>query len=189
MGRIAPFVRTAFDDHFPEAPDFCDPTELVRYRKADTDPCGIDHFVLVWPSGLIEVTLPLASSSDETGEPVIPLVEIAGRLLPAIRAIWNGGHERILGSDAGIPLGLDREIKLSRALVGPGSSSPWTALAFPGHAPDPGAARPPNPTRSAPLVLIRLASPPASAAAIRASASVSRMSVERTCYAEEITTA
>ncbi len=134
VDRIAPFVRAALGDLFPPEPEVSIPTATVRYRRKDTGHPGVDQFVVVSPSGLIEATVPITHSSSDSGEPIIPLVEIARALLPATRAIQQG-YEQILGPGAVIPLGLDWEFKLSRELVGQ-PSIPWTALAFPGRVPD-----------------------------------------------------
>jgi len=132
VDRIGPFVRNAFGEFFPASPEVSIPTDVVRYRRKDP---GVDQFVVVWPSGLVEATVPIPRSVSDSGELLVPLVEIARALLPVIRAIQQGGYEQILGPGAVIPLGLDWEIKLSRELVGQ-PSTPWADLAFPGRVPD-----------------------------------------------------
>jgi hypothetical protein len=133
VDRIAPFVRQAFGDLFPPEPEVSLPTETVRYRRKDTGYPGVDQFVVVWPSGLIEATVPIARSVSDAGELLVALVEITQVLLPPIRAIQQG-YEQLLGLGAVIPLGLDWDIKLSRELVGQ-PSTPWAGLVFPGRVP------------------------------------------------------
>ena len=67
--RIAPFVREAFGDHFPAAPEFCDPTEMVRYIKKDPGHPGVDQQVVVWPSGLIEAMTGVSCSPPSSRSP------------------------------------------------------------------------------------------------------------------------
>lgn len=135
VDRIAPFVRSAFGDLFPSFPEVSLPTETVRFRRKDVGQGGVDQFVVVWASGLIEATVPITHSVNDASELLVTLVEIARALLPAVRAIQYGGYEQIFGPGAATPLGLDWEIKLSRELVGQ-PSTPWAGLVFPGRAPD-----------------------------------------------------
>jgi hypothetical protein len=128
-------MRSAFGGLFPSFPEVSLPTETVRFRRKDVGQSGVDQFVVVSASGLIEATVPITPSVNDTGELLVPVVEIARALLPAIRAIQDGGYEQIFGPGAAIPLGLDWEIKLSRELVGQ-PSTPWAGLVFPSRAPD-----------------------------------------------------
>lgn len=135
VSRIGPFVRSAFGDLFPSAPEVSFPTERVRYRRNGSATGGIAPYLQVWPTGLIEATVPITHTVTASGQRRIPLLEIARTLLPAIRAIQRGGYEAALGTAAVVPLGLDWEIKVSRELVD-ATSTPWAALEFPGRAPN-----------------------------------------------------
>lgn len=133
-GRIALLVRSAFGDLFPSEPEVSVPTDRVRYEAKDPGRAGATPYVQVWSTGLIEATVPITHTVTTSGDLLIPLVEIARVLLPAIRAIQHGGYEEAFGPAAVISMGLDWEMKMSRELVGT-TSIPWDALEFPGRAP------------------------------------------------------
>lgn len=128
---VAVWMRV-FGDVFPSAPEYCSPTELIRYRSESE--ATREATVLIWPSGLLEAALPLPHSLDEDGQPQIALLDIARPVISVIGSIQAGAHGAMFGNGVFGRLRLDWCIGVSRALTKE-SWTPWTRLLFPGRVP------------------------------------------------------
>jgi hypothetical protein len=127
--EVEEWVRASFDGLFPTNPEWCDPTELIRYRREPDERSRFAAFALARPCGLREVALPVPYSLDVDSRPQLALMDLAGPLLRFAREVQGGGRGWIAGRSR-----VDWHIGVSRALDRP-TWTPWAGLIGPGRTP------------------------------------------------------
>ena len=140
VDSAAEWVRKRFSSMVEKEPEHSD-TELVRFQGAG----GHDlSWLLIWSNGLLELACPVV---DHDGE--LELAEIGSIVWALLSAIDAGAYGELFGKKSG-RWRLDWAVAVTAYKSAPGGRRRWSALRFPGRAPEGRATGgyPANPTPS-----------------------------------------
>jgi hypothetical protein len=133
---VEAFVRHTFPDQFPEDPDYCKPTECVRFRASNPESPSEASTVCVWSRGLVECSVPVPHSLDGEGRPVVGLTDIASVVIAMANGMHHRWFDRMFHTSRFARTRLDWYIGFTSAIsLQPNGWTPLRGFVFPGSEP------------------------------------------------------
>jgi hypothetical protein len=133
---IDSFVCRSWPRAFPRDPEYCVPSELIRYRSVLPESPSEGSTFAIRPDGLIEFIAPIAHTMDEDRRALVDLGALARTVIHAFDVVATSWSALLLTSRLRSRRKLDWYVAVSSSISLTTGWTPLSGFIFPGRPPD-----------------------------------------------------